>query len=375
MVNQDKTYPHLWIMVDDAQISLFNRISERFLSAPAPLAELLNTSRAFRVYFMVFSQGPRALSEDVLRNSAKLLMMLPDHRDFEYVARSMGLTREQMQFCHQWLTTGKGILKLRSDRWPHPIPITIPDFPIPNDVTDEEVAERLKDFQLPFEPRLDILDNFINLKQEKPDAIKLTHDEEAFLVRAYRHLEDFLTLHYKYLDLSADKGTRITRKLIKLGFIRTVLIHTGKRGQWKIVDILSKGRDYLNDNLKLKVKPRKESAIHEYAKLIIGNYHLKRECEVVIEGKIGHNIFDVIAIDPSGQTTGIEVVCTEARGKTDLIANKIDQAAAVVDKLILVTPDDKLLKILTIKLQNFYETQGGQIPSHVQLDVLKHYIE
>ena len=84
---QNSRFTNIWNVADDAQVSLFNKIIQRTYSEPSPMASQLNTCRAYNFYFIVLSQAPRDLSDDVMRNSSIMMMDLPDYREYPSFGR------------------------------------------------------------------------------------------------------------------------------------------------------------------------------------------------------------------------------------------------------------------------------------------------
>lgn len=304
-VPREKLKP-LFICIDDAHLRLFDRDRDRY--GANLLTQLPNVSRDVRMIFFIGTQSPKKISDSIFENSSKLLMNLTDSRDQDLMARSMGLTKEQKEYCYD-LKTGEGVLKLISDRWIKPMPVRIPFIEIPNDVSDEEAEEHSRDFieelERYVEPRSNIL-----LEKLKRDKIRdLKKEEEVYLIHILNNPFLNEAERKEALGLSNYMSNSITKSLVVKGYIIKRRFYTGRPGNQPVLQELTwKAKNHLKSTgIRVPTIKGKGGIVHQNWARIIREFWKEKGMETFIEPSENGANTDVLIIDSKGKRTAIEI--------------------------------------------------------------------
>ena len=297
----------LYVCIDDAHLRLFDRARENSGTRHL-LTQLPNVSREVKMIFLIGSQSPKNISDSIHENSSKLLMNVTDIRDLDLIAKSTGLTQEQREYCYE-LKTGEGVLKLISDRWNKPIPVMIPHFEIPHDVTDEEAEEHSSKFIEEMSrcviPRSTSL--IEKLKREKDR--EMTKEEEMCLL----HIVNYPFLaedeRRKAIGFTSYKMNRVMRGLVVKGFVVKKRFYTGKPGNQPILqEPTNKAKAYLKaEGIRIPAGNGKGGIVHQNWARIISEYWTAKGMETFIEPSENGANTDVLVIDPEGRRTAVEI--------------------------------------------------------------------
>jgi len=363
-IPQEKLKP-LFICIDDAHLRLFDRDRDRY--GANLLTQLPNISRAVKMIFLIGTQSPKSISDSIFENSSKLLMNLTDSRDQDLMARSMGLTREQKEYCYD-LKTGEGVLKLISDRWIKPMPIRIPFFEIPHDVSDEEAEEHSKDFieelNRYVEPRSNIL-----LEKLKRDKIRdLKKEEEVYLIHILNN--PFLNEAERKvaLGLSNYMSNSITKGLVVKGHIVKRRFHTGKPGNQPVLQELTwKAKNYLKSiGVRIPAIRGKGGIVHQNWARIISEYWKGKSMETFIEPSENGANTDVLIIDAEGNRTAVEI----ALSSKNQVYN-IQRDLKHFDKVIMTADTEILLEKIKAEASN---SINGNNLNRVKFCILRDFL-
>ena len=305
--SKDRNYRPLYICIDDAHLRLFDREREKF-GAKHLLTMIPNVSREVDMIFMVNTQSPKHVSDSILENSSKLLLNLTDIRDLDLIAKSIGLSAEEKEYCYEQKTR-EGILKLISDKWTKPIPVKIPYFEIPKDVTNEEAEEHSRDFIEEMNRYVKPRSTILIEKLKKDKARELTKEEEEYLSHINKFPFRTEEQHKKGLGLSNYKSNKISKSLVIKGYVVKKRFYTGKPGNQPVLqELTGKGKNYLvSIGIRVPKGKGKGGIIHQKWAQVINEFWKEKGMEVFIEPNENGANTDVLVIDSDGKRTAIEI--------------------------------------------------------------------
>jgi hypothetical protein len=326
---------------DEANRIFSYKTEQNLAEKVSVISDLVAKIGEFQIGLLVASQVPSLLNKAIRANTyTKIMLKLSDSEDVSMMARSMGLTQEQVAFCHDRLETGTAVVRL-SGRHMQPFAIQIPLYEIQKDVSDEEVRRHMEPIlrTIPFTPRTDILQK---LKEER------TKKTEQKVSRPIQLLKDIytrpwltVTEHYESIGVGTKIGTKLKKDLLRWRWIEEVRIKTGRRGKQPIVlSVTDVGMKKLREaGIEVK-RIGKGGAKSVWWSHRIAEHYKGRGCNVKIEGYAeGKSTVDVEVVDKAGRRTAIEIQISTVHA----LENIIKDVKAGYDEVVIACEDERTL--------------------------------
>lgn len=332
-----------YCFVMDEANRIFDFKSEKNLAVIVPvISDLVSKIGEFQIALLVSCQIPSLLNKSIRANTyAKILMKLSDGEDLRMIANTMGLSPEQVAFCHDRLGKGLAVVRL-SGRYMQPFAVQIPLFEIEKDVSDEEVQRHMEPIlqTIPSTPRTDILQKLV---EEQAKKRKEKADRHIQLLKdIYLHPWLNVTQHYESVGVGSKIGTRLKKDLLRWRWIQEVKIRTGGRGKQPIVlSVTDIGMEKLRKaGIRVK-RVGKGGAPSIWWAHRIAEHYKKKGCNVKIEGYAeGKSTVDVEVVDGNGKRTAIEIQMSTDHA----LENIIKDVQAGYDEVVIACEEESVLK-------------------------------
>jgi len=248
--NIDMTH---FVGIDDANL-VFDKSFENRPDRGLPIiSHLLSTVRKSKINIICCSQIPHQLGSSIHSNSfTKIMFSLANGKDIDCMNQSMGIIDpEQRQYCYQ-LDLQEMVIKF-SARYQEPFLAYVPFTTFPEEPSDEDIKINNRRILSFFQKKPEKGQNIIQPDDEKEEKQKedkretLPNDLRQFLFEVYNHPFDSISQHYSNLTLSAGKGNRIVKTLIKNALCKIIEISLGGRGGLtKFLEITEQGYKAIN---------------------------------------------------------------------------------------------------------------------------------
>lgn len=218
-------------------------------------------------------------------NSAiKIMGRLNDHQDLTAFGRSLGINREQIEWCKINLKPGIDIAKLSLGNWQRPVLFYTPPFDLPPKVTNRDAEESMR-----------ILDKLpVVRRKEHVEIIQIR--EESIEERFIRHLYDnprlSSTEHYAALNMSMHLGMKIKNQSLRQGLITEWKAETGRRG--KPMTLLYPSEKWLNQRNLKPVYRNRGGFLHWYYLDTARIYYEKQGYEAYWEKQMNGKFVDLL---------------------------------------------------------------------------------
>jgi hypothetical protein len=236
---------HIILTVIEEARKVFSAKRDRdyAVTSDPPLIDMMTKSRAKKMGFYLVTQEPGSISNVAKSNVATQVMLkLADGKDYEAAARSMSLSKPQVEFARK-MDIGMGICRYID--YPEPFAIQIPYLPLDTEPTDKEIEEKAMRWfdkiryktEQPTEPQ-----EAEEPKPEEPDedeippdAMKLMFGIEKMPGRTFKDTIAEVELH-------SSKGEKARKWLEENGYI---IVHndikTSKRHRGMVMELTEKG--------------------------------------------------------------------------------------------------------------------------------------
>ena len=354
-------------LVFDEGNRIFDARAEKSIEEKVPIiSDLINKIGEFQVGLLVASQVPSLLNKSIRANTyAKVMMKLNDEEDMRMMANTIGLSPEQVAFCHERLEKGLAVVKL-SGRWMYPFTIRIPLFPMAKDVTDDEVQTHMKPVleSLSFAPRTDILKRLMEQKREEREKKASRHIQ--FLKNVYLHPWLTVTEHYASLGLGSKTGTKVKADLLRWKWVEEIPIATGRRGKQPIILSLTDiGLEKLRESGIQARRRGKGGAKSLWWAHKLAEIYEEKGYQTKIEGFAeGKATVDLELIDPEGRRIAIEIQMSTDHA----MENIIKCLKAGYDEVIIASEEDTILRGIEEKAESCL---GSEARARVKYKLLK----
>lgn len=332
-----------YCFVMDEANRIFDFKSEKKLEVIVPvISDLVSKIGEFQIGLLVSCQIPSLLNKSIRANTyTKILMKLNDEEDLRMMANTMGLSPEQIEFCHDRLEKGMAVVRL-SGRHMLPFAIHVPLFNIEKDVSDDEVKAHMEPIlqTIPFTPRTDILQKMMKQQAKKQEQKVNRHIQ--LLQDIYVHPWLNVTQHYESIGVGSKIGTKLKKDLLRWRWIEEVKMNTGKRGKQPVVlSVTDLGMKKLR-SAGVKVERAGKGGIKSiwWAHRIAEHYK-RKGCNVKIEGYAeGKSTVDVEATDEKGKRTAIEIQMSTDHA----LENILKDVKAGYDEVVIACEDESVLE-------------------------------
>lgn len=341
------------IFFDEAIVVVGKTIVKRHsLMADPALLSLIRLGREFGLGCLFFTNHPSAIDDTVKAQSGiKILMRLGHYPDIFDIGKSMGLTKEQMD-CIIDAPAGVGIVKKFGVS---PFLCQFENFVFKKNVTDKEIEENNQKiikgtkFERFFKPTssssLATISKIYQTERVK-SVQTLNSQEEAFLFDIYNRHFLSISERYKSLKLSAGKGNRIVKKLVKYGLCKIIKINLGGRGGLtKFLEITEQGYKVINMS---SLKYTRGTGFEHWfwQNKITENLKTMKNNKVTIEANLNDKFIDILVEqlnDVKQIKIAIEISITSTPDKEkDNIIKDLESGASFV---IIACQRDKINEI------------------------------
>ena len=192
----------------------------------APIDIITDEIREFGEALIVSDQEPSKLTHSIKANTyTKICGSLGHGGDIADIAEAMNLSDEERKAISM-LERGEWIVKL-SGRYTKPFMIRTRDFPVKKDVSDGELAERMKPVIERLMPKIEPKSAYLEGRKAKRE---LSEDAWRLLININGHPFNGISARAKQLRLSPRRIESAKRELIENGLVMQVEIPlTGRR--------------------------------------------------------------------------------------------------------------------------------------------------
>lgn len=290
---------------------------------------LLRQCREIGIGMIVIDQHPHLLSSAAVGNTyTSITLNLKDPKDLNKAAR-ISLLRSEDAHHLSTLPVGRGVVKLQ-DRWRQPFLVDFPHVPIDKGVVSDDLLRAY----LGGMTALSAL-----AQSDNNDLVSLgrpRHEDEAQLLNDIAlYPDDGVDTRYRRLGMSADKGTRIKRRLLALGLIQEQHVPLGRTRRTLLrltprAESLPAGQH------------RHESIAHEYWKRTYADHFRRQDYTVEIEASrpAGGRV-DVLATRES-ERIAIEI----ETGNSDTVENvRKDLLSGYTRVLVVATTQEAWVRV------------------------------
>jgi hypothetical protein len=305
------------------------------------------TARKRGIGLLFADQVPSSIPTDVMSNmNTRLVLRQNDGRDKDAVAKSLGLTRDQMT----WLSEmPPRTAVMHSTVYPRPFVVALPEVEYAPPLDGEELLGLSKEFaaELSFEPRREEAPR--PKAQEKANSTLPPKEILDYMVAIERDPFAAATDRDRALGLTAYKGVQLRKELEQRGLARPVRVSLGKRGKnLLLLEILEPGKEMLRQ---LGVGPSehrgKGGFVHRF-----WQHMLKRQLdetyagtEAVIEDASTGRAVDV-AIEVAGRKIAYEICVNGVDKELTNIAK--DEG---YDQVVVTAADEETLSRIRAKAE------------------------
>jgi len=255
------SFDHLILSVIEEARKVMNAKRDRDFNITSDpyIVELFTKSRKFQLAYAVISQEPSSISQVIKANcGTQFLLSLFEGNEVQAAAKSMNLSKEQLDFFYREIKVGRGLC--RYSGYPYPFIIQIPFIPLPDAPTDEEIEAKAQDWfrEIGYNPADDSeitteqaeessnkgfnIDDIAGdeaqaQSHEKPRDETVNH-AQAMLHHLSKHPFTQYSSLLKHLELHSDKGIRARKYLEENGLIIVHAdIRTGKRSKGMFMEL------------------------------------------------------------------------------------------------------------------------------------------
>ncbi len=274
---------------------------------------------------IIIDQHPSKISVSALGNlSTKFVLNLSLNQDVSAIANAMLLENDQKKFISM-LTLGQCIC--RSDRLPHPLLLSIPDFPIKKGlVRDEDIKRHMEGYFKDLSPE--------NLPMPEKSSIRCIQKPETLSPLGRILLENIaekpvlgLVKRFKDLGLKVSHGYKFIEELTALKLIipKTVDGH-------KLYELTRQGKETLGKRIPLKGRGGLE---HRYYIEKIKEHYLRNE---------GFTFVERDDIDLVVETIEKKMAIQMETGKSDIQGNltKLGRYKADLKYVVTTNPETEI---------------------------------
>ena len=249
------------------------------------LFSLLGRLREFGIGLVVASQCPRSLDDRTVLSFSqiKIIKNLVDADDVAYIGRSIGLDKEQMDFCRGMKP--EEAVAFVSGRQNEPSVIHVPDFPLDKSFSWPEVNQIMDPRIKKLFPLKPVVESPLSpapqpqeapKPQESPEPQNTKPDPIADVVDLKRLLNDiynrpFVPKSQRLNELfggSVSKCQKIARTCLETDYVEEHTVSTGGRsGQVRLWSLTDEGYSYIG--LPRRPLPGKGDLTHQYLQHLV----------------------------------------------------------------------------------------------------------
>lgn len=279
------------------------------------------------------------LAPSIMANSSvKVMARSGTHQDYERMGRSMGMTREQIEWAKRTLRPGLYVAKVGTSDFQEPFLLRVPTPARRQPVSDAQAWESGEEL------RREVLDgdavsHAVPLAAALPLQFGnvLTDDETAFVEAVRAHPHTPTSRFAGILGIGSRKAVAIRRSLVRKGSLK----------EWNI-ELSAKGaRTMLLERVEDSAQGRRGSLPHRLGvdlarkRLEAEGYATETEKAVRIGKDTGY--IDLVGTHgQTGETVGVEV----ETGESDPLGNLCKALAAGLDRVVMVACSRKVDRAL-----------------------------
>lgn len=274
---------------------------------------------------IIIDQHPSKISVSALGNlSTKFVLNLSLNQDVSAIANAMLLENDQKKYISM-LTLGQCIC--RSDRLPHPLLLSIPDFPIRKGlVGDEDIKRHMEGYLKDLSPE--------NLPMPEKSSVRCIQKPETLSPLGRILLENIaqkpllgLVKRFKDLGLKVSHGYKFIEELMALKLIipKTIDGH-------RLYELTRQGKEILGQRMPLKGRGGLE---HKYYIEKIKEHYLRNE---------GFTFVEKDDIDLVVETIEKKMAIQMETGKSDIQGNltKLGRYKADLKYVVTTNPETEI---------------------------------
>jgi len=328
---------------------------------------IMREIREFGEAIIIIDQHPSKISVSALGNlSTKFALTLSLNEDVAAISNAMLLERDEKKYLSM-LTLGQCVC--RSDRLPHPLLLSIPNFPLKKGlVTDEDVKRHMNGY-------------LNDLGPEKPQAVKMGNvwgiqKRETLSPLGRIMLENIaqkpvlgLVKRFKALGFKVSHGYTMINELISLNLIIPVTID-GNR----LYELTAEGKKALGKKIPQRGRGGLE---HRYYIEKIKEHYLQNEGFTFLEKDdidlVVETIERTMAIQMETGKSNIQANLTKlGRYKADLkyVLTTNQETEIRIRKILidLIVPDRENIHVLFVKDFLNHPPSSNHTPHHIHTD-------
>lgn len=323
-----------WLCIDEGK-SLMPVQEERQINQGVPtFTEFLLGSRDFGFGSCVTDHMPTFLGAGIKAGShIKLILNLSRGQDLEDMAKSMGLSRDQLQQSFH-LGEHQGILKLGGGRWSYPVRVELQPSGLDRTISLDEAKRRCQ-------AAVDHVQESVTPRVPLPQQaeIKLEAEMDVFLKHVHEHPLLPMKERLAQVNLGKRKAYLVKERLIAEGYINTIFVRPGPGRPIALLELLQKGRERLVQ-MGVKVQGDRGSLRHsfwvEQARQFFTTEGFNVEKEAPLAAVSGIVFPDLLLLNAKGKRIAVEVELSDHGLKN------IFKLLPVVDEIFLVIEDERL---------------------------------
>ncbi len=317
----------LVILVEEAHHVLYRHAS----SKETLMEQLLRQCREIGIGIIVVDQHPHLISSAALGNTyASICLNLKDPRDVSKAA-ALSLMEEDKRHL-SLLPVGQGVVKLQ-DRWQHPFLVQFPLVPVRKGVVTDEILKAAQRGKRGTEAlsRLRAAVGEENRREtgSRSGHTPLDNEELHFVKDVLDHEHDGVDSRYQRLGMSADKGNRLKRTLIRKGVLEEQLVNVGTTRR-TLLRVTPRGRQ----DLGLDAAGEHGSLAHTYWQRWWATHLRERGFRVRVEAPRNRGRVDILAAR-AGESVAIEI----ETGKSDAVWNVQQDLLSGFNRVVVVATD------------------------------------
>lgn len=336
------------------------------------LDDIFSNIRKGGIHLLSVTHCPSRLSPGIISASAnKIAFLLNSGEDRAAVQRHMGIIDEAQKeyFCNLNYKEHEVIIEFAKRA--RPFVGNIPHVELDAPMSKKELYENNKriiaGFPKPVE-RAVVKNDAIEKKAPEVEQLSLVSDERKFLLAVSSHQYKLtLTEIYSFINLSAGKGTRISKKLERNMMIKIFNIIKGK-GISKYPVLLDAAYKTLGIE-EAKFEGRGCGCEHLIWQHILAEYF--KDYKAAIELNRGNKCIDV-AFEYKEKLIAVEVAMTSAHEKANI---EKDIGMAKADLVIIGCKDEKVLGEVDSIIQELGEGFKGKARAFILSKILAMKIE
>ncbi len=214
---------------------LYSKRLESGPEGPSTITTMTSLVRAEKMFLLVGVQSTHDLAHSIQSNSStKLLGRCGTQEDYVRMGRSMGLTREQIEWCKFHLKPGLFVAKLNYGKNLTPFLLNVPMVDVPQTLSDAEVDASTQRLILAIGWKGNRVETPTIKTSAKPEARtsdKLTSDEEAFLRCVREHLYLTSSEYAPLVGISQRKALALRKQLCRKGYLEEWPLDTEHGGR------------------------------------------------------------------------------------------------------------------------------------------------